>query len=121
MARKILKGVLVYGVLIAGSILFSIPFAWLVATSAKVDRELFTKDLRFLPLTPVPSPKSPYVDEAFFQYVDGPHKKELLGDFERLARQCGFKPPADVPADVAFREIAVGLYERLSRTLPEKA
>jgi ABC-type glycerol-3-phosphate transport system permease component len=121
MVRKIVKWAVVYSLLIAGSIIFSIPFAWMASTSTKVDRELFTKELRFLPISPAPSPQSPYVDAAYFQYVDGPHKKELLPRLERLARSSGFTPPRDIGADVAFREIAVGLYERLSRMLPQDA
>ncbi len=117
--RTIVKWVLIYGLLIGGSVLFSIPFLWMASTSTKVERELFTKDLRFLPLTPVPSPQSPYVDRAFFQYVEGPFLKELTPELERLARSSGFKLPEDVPEDDAWRQIALGLYERLSRILPE--
>ena len=119
MLARAVKWLLIYALLVGGSILFSIPFAWMAATSFKVDRELFTRDLRFVPLTPVPAAQSPYVDEAYFQYVDGPHKAELLPQLERLARAGGFTPPADVPDAPAFRQLAVGLYERLSRTLPQ--
>ena len=117
-ARSVIKWTLIYGLLVAGSIVFSIPFVWMASTSVKTDRELFTKDLRFMPLAPQPEAKSPYVDEVYFSQVDGPHKEAVVAGLDRLARASGFRLPPDVEADAAYAQIALGLYERLSRTLP---
>ena len=118
MLRSAIKWTVIYLLLVVGSAFCSIPFLWMATTSVKVDRELFTKDLRLLPLTPRPAVQSPYVDSTYFQYVNGPHQDELLRDLRSLAQASGFAPPGDVPAEAAWNEIAVGLYERLSRTLP---
>lgn len=40
-------------VLITGSILFMIPFVWLVSTSLKDDEDIFTNQIRFIPQRPV--------------------------------------------------------------------
>ena len=46
-----------YALLLAGSVVFSLPFLWMVGTSMKVDRELFTGDLRLFPQSPRPPSK----------------------------------------------------------------
>ena len=38
---KILRTLLIYFLLVAGSLVFIWPFLWMAATSAKLDRELF--------------------------------------------------------------------------------
>jgi multiple sugar transport system permease protein len=120
MIKSAIKLILIYGLLVVGSIVFSIPFVWMALTSVKVERELFTKRLHIMPLTPTPMVKSPYVDEQYFETASDPRMKELTGKLEELARKSGFVPPDDVKADAAYRQIAIGLYVRLSHTLPGK-
>ena len=106
--------------LIAGAAVFSFPFVWMTATSVKVDRELQTRDLRVLPITPHPSPKSPYVDTTFYQELDGPCQPQVLPVLEELAGKSGFQIPAHVNRQIAKEQIARGLYTRLRVRLPAR-
>jgi ABC-type glycerol-3-phosphate transport system permease component len=45
---KILRLPLIYFLLVAGSVVFVWPFLWMAATSAKLDRELFSESLTVL-------------------------------------------------------------------------
>ncbi len=53
---------LLHAVLIGGSAVFALPYAWLLGTSWKLDKEVQTAALRILPSRPIPAPASPYVD-----------------------------------------------------------
>ncbi len=55
-----------HSVLIALAVMFSYPFVWMIATSAKVDREMFSDERPLLPRAPQPRLQSPYVDRATF-------------------------------------------------------
>ena len=52
----------VYGALIAGSIMFSMPFVWMLSSSFKEDDEQMQKELVWTPRLPPACPQSPYVD-----------------------------------------------------------
>lgn len=58
--------VLMHGVLIAGAIIFSAPFVWLLLASVKVRREESPETMRWLPLAPTPQEQTPYVDARQF-------------------------------------------------------
>lgn len=119
MKRSPLHQLLVYALLIAGAIIFTFPFIWMVASSMKVDREMFTEDLKVLPNTPRPMAKSPYVDDAYFTAArpGGVSVDELLPELETLVDANGFEIPADVDRAVARRELARGIYNRLASRL----
>jgi hypothetical protein len=89
------RWLLIYGLLLGGSIIFSLPFAWMIGTSFKVDREMFGEQITFLPMRPVPAAASPYLDEHYFpktarQVVRG----RPPGD-RRSAGCPGPRPPRD--------------------------
>jgi ABC-type glycerol-3-phosphate transport system permease component len=48
-ARHALHRILVYALLIGGSIIFILPFMWMLTTSLKPSQEVFTVPLQFLP------------------------------------------------------------------------
>lgn len=48
-SRKLTYSILGHGMLIIISLLFIIPFFWLVSSSLKSDREIFTRNLQWLP------------------------------------------------------------------------
>lgn len=52
----------VYAALISGSILFAVPFVWMISTSLKEDDEQMQKDLVWIPRLPPDCPASPYID-----------------------------------------------------------
>lgn len=63
---------LVYGLLVAGAIVFSFPFLWMVGTSIKVRREMAAARLRVMPMAPRPRDRSPYIDSSEFEHPGVP-------------------------------------------------
>ena len=60
---KAFEKTFLYGMLIAGSIVFSVPFVWMIGTSFKVEREMAgSSNLSFVPETPRPALTSPFLD-----------------------------------------------------------
>jgi multiple sugar transport system permease protein len=116
--RKFLKLTPAYALLGAGAVTFSLPFLWMATTSFKVDRELFTEELEFLPRFPHPREVSPYVDDRYFADVEGANIDAILPGLEGLVRKSGFEFPRDVDRETAVREVARGLYRKLSRRIP---
>lgn len=116
--RSLFKNVVIYFLLVAGSILFSLPFVWLACSSVKVDRELFTKELQLSPIAPRPSIRSPYIDDRYYE-GDGSRKEaQLLPDLVLLVKETGARLPDDLDGEAATEQIARGLYQKLSRILP---
>lgn len=106
------KRILIYGLLVAGSLIFSLPFLWMVATSMKVDRELFTSKLHILPMAPEPAAQSPYVDLREFRDLDGPKMEEAVTVLREAIS-------ADVTTLPEGRQAAaLGIYSKLVRTRP---
>jgi len=116
--RKHTWRVPVYFLLVVGSAVFSVPFLWMATTSFKVDRELYAKGLRFVPMSPVPRAKSPYVDDRYFEDVEPPAHEGFTREVARIARATGAELPGDVDADEAYDDIALGLTKRLASRIP---
>ena len=107
---KILRIIALYSLLVAGSIIFIWPFLWMAATSAKVDRELFTERLRLLPERPIPRTHSPYVDEKLFNDIRGPRLTEALTMIEQHLAKLPYSWPnrsrsLDAPATNRSRHL----------------
>ena len=68
----ILRRTGLYGLLVAGSIVFSIPFGWLMLSSFKTNEEQFLDPPRWMPRSPVTSATSPYVAADEFTAVRRP-------------------------------------------------
>ena len=115
---------MIYFLLIAGTVIFVTPFLWMISTSMKGDRELFMGKVRFLPRSPNPRLKSPYIDELTFEEISGkphPHQKTILKELAGLVRGVGFqKIPDFLDQEVACRQIARGIYTKLSSQLPKE-
>lgn len=58
-AKKGLRGIVLHATLIAGSVLFAMPFIWLFSTSAKVNDEMYPP--RWIPQVPPGVIESPYI------------------------------------------------------------
>ena len=108
----------VYVLLVMGAAVFSLPFLWMATTSFKVDRELFSGEMRIFPMSPVPRENSPYVDDRYFEDVEGPNLDALAPEFARLARAAGAELPPDVDADALYTQVGLGLYKKLAKRLP---
>lgn len=114
--------VLLYTTLLVGALIFSFPFVWMASSSVKVDRELYTDELRIRPLTPSASPASPWIDTQYYADLPGTsHRQdEVLPAIERLTTPK-LKPTPGIDPNELATQVARGVYQRLSRMLPEKA
>ncbi len=115
---KLLRTLLIYLLLIGGSLVFVWPFLWMVATSAKLDRELFGETMRLLPQRPIPRRQSPYIDDRLFADLHGPHQVEAITMIEKDLASLHYPWPNDVDRQVLLRETARGAYAKLLTVLP---
>ena len=91
---KTLRTLLIYVLLAGGSLVFVWPFLWMAATSAKLDRELFSESLTIWPERPIPRLQSPYLDDRLFEKVRGPHLEEAVGVIEKELTAVDYSWPA---------------------------
>ena len=110
MARR----ALIYALLIGGAGIFTWPFIWMMATSAKLERELFDHPGRVFPQSPEPRLQSPYIDERLLSDVRGPRLDEALA---MIQEQLRLTRPDET--DTADKQVARGIYAHLLTTLPE--
>ena len=113
------RWLLIYGLLLGGSIIFSLPFVWMIGTSFKVDREMFGEEITFLPMRPTPASASPYLDAAYFPVSRGTLYEQTrpLIEAELHARQI--TAPADaVNRDQFVSILTPGIYRRLQQITP---
>ncbi len=113
-----LRRALIYGALIGGSLVFAWPFIWMLATSAKLERELFDEKPGLMPEAPRPRLHSPYVDTRMFATVSGPRLNETLGLIEAELASPRYTWPADVEPDALRHEVARGIYAQLLARWP---
>ena len=114
MPRKLL----IYLLLVTGTAVFSIPFIWMATTSVKVDRELYSGDLRLLPISPEPKKNSPFVDPAYYETLEGPEQELLIAAFSDMAKNTGFSLSPDIDNTETWYHIGRGLYDKFWRSLP---
>ena len=111
---------LIYIVLLAGSLLFAWPFIWMISTSAKLERELFSERPHILPQAPSPRLRSPYIDHRFFADVSGTRLDDALPMIETHLASMNYNWPPDIDRNIAIRETARGIYARLLTTIPRE-
>ena len=110
-----IRRLLIYALLLTGSIIFAWPFLWMVSTSAKLERELFAEHVHILPQSPGARLQSPYIDNRAFADVRGPRLQEALTIIETQLKSRELDP------SVAIKETARGIYARLLTTIPGEA
>ncbi|MEO6971776.1 MAG: ABC transporter permease subunit [Chthoniobacterales bacterium] len=115
---KAFRAALIYFLLIAGSIVFVWPFLWMAATSAKLDRELFSETLTLWPQRPIPRLRSPYLDERLFDGLHGPRLEETVAMIEKDLAVADYPWPNDLPRPELLHQTARGIYGRLLSMLP---
>jgi ABC-type glycerol-3-phosphate transport system permease component len=104
-----------------GAALFSLPFLWMLSTSLKVDRELYTRGFALVPEIPAAPVKSPYMDDAYFadsglsREVEEPTLRGLIA----LMQERGVRPPAGVDRNAAEEVGARGVAARLRNLVPD--
>src|SRR5436190_3489367 len=115
-AEKMMRRVIIYAVLITGSGVFAWPFVWMIATSVKLERELFTNPTGILPEQPNPRTTSPYTDDHIFAAVTGPRRNEAIAIIEEQLQSYSF--PSNVDPELTRKQVARGVYQQLLGSLP---
>jgi multiple sugar transport system permease protein len=111
-----MRRLLVYVLLIAGSLVFAWPFIWMAGTSFKLEREVLSNRSRVFPQRPIPRAKSPYLDDRLFSKVTGPRRDEAIAIIEEQVRSHAWLSAIDNA--VAPQQAARGIYERLLGSIP---
>ena len=111
-----MRRLLIYVLLFAGSLLFAWPFIWMVGTSIKLEREVLSNRSSVLPEQPIPRSKSPYLDDRMFAHADGPHRDEAITILEEELRSHVWPPQVD--PKIARQQVARGIYARLLGLIP---
>src|SRR5881392_3145065 len=106
-----MRRIVVYSMLLLGSGVFAWPFVWMIATSAKLERELFTNRTGILPERPNPRTTSPYIDEHVFAAASGPRRNEATAVIEEQLQNYSF--PANVDPELTRKQVARGVYQHL--------
>lgn len=117
--RKPIATIVSYLLLIGGSTVFAIPFFWLVTTSTKVDREMFSEDRSFLPMRPTARLQSPYIDDEYHRKPPDDYAAPFLPVVERVVREKKFPCPPEIRREDAERQLAVGILKKMQLLLPE--
>lgn len=115
-SRRAARWLMVYGLLIGGSAVFILPFLWMAGTSFKVDREMFSENLRLFPMRPIPAQASPYLDENYFPPVTvNPLIEEAVAaNMPELPENLQGDPDA---AGI----LAAGMQQKLKQVIPQDA
>jgi len=111
-----IRRLLVYVLLIAGSLLFAWPFIWMAGTSVKLEREVLSNRSSVLPERPIPRSRSPYLDDRLFVQAGGPHRDEAIAIVEEQLR--GHIWPSNIDPEFARKQMARGIYQRLLMSIP---
>jgi len=125
--RGVARRLTLYALLIGGSILFSIPFGWLLLSSFKPNEEQYK---RWLPRTPSAAVASPYVARDEFAAVSRPRpcpasrwdelQAPLVEDVAR-AVDAAKLPPAPVPEADLREETIQGVFLGAAENLSDAA
>ncbi|MCL5269417.1 MAG: ABC transporter permease subunit [bacterium] len=107
-----------YLLLIAGSLLFSFPFIWMVMTSAKVDSELFTEKFELLPGTPNHKPRSPFIDHHEYRYAVTDLTRPHLALIGKVVRDAKYPIPPGIDEKEVIAELTRGFARKLEQVLP---
>lgn len=116
-------------VLIAGALVFALPYAWLVGTSCKLEKEVQSATVRIFPQRPIPVRISPYIDSRQFPSIDRPEQvgRERWRDWmearlsERIAATVDeWHDPraAGLPRESLRDELVQGVFARLTNLVP---
>ena len=113
-----IRRALIYLLLFGGSLVFAWPFIWMAATSAKLERELFSERARIFPQAPGPQIRSPYVDDRRFRDVSGPRMDEAIAIIETRLGSANEALDPEIDRATALSQVARGIYAHLLNTMP---
>ncbi len=136
---KAIERVVTHLALLAGSLLFLLPFVWMIATSFKVPREMVRENLRLLPRAPAPQWNTPHLDTGEFEPPRKPggvprtvwQAAQPLVDEAVTQRLADWQPqtpgppdnppPGTVPASKLQEAMHAGLYDLFDRRMRDEA
>jgi len=110
----------IYALLVGGAVVFCWPLLWMAFTSVKLDRELFARHIHWLPETPQPQLRSPYVDERSFSELVGKRQGDLIPALEDYFRPLAPQLEPDLDREPLVRALARGAYQRLAESLSDE-
>jgi multiple sugar transport system permease protein len=127
--RPILNSTLLHGLLIAGAVVFALPYAWLVGTSWKLDKEVQSAEIRILPQKPIPAAHSPYIDTRQFPPITPPEsvttarwngwmRAAVTDEIDRAVREWRDPRAEPLPRRVVDAALAEGVFGRLRNLIP---
>jgi len=128
--RGLARRLTLYALLVGGSVLFSIPFAWLLLSSFKTNDEQFRDPPTWLPRTPSAATASPYVARDEFEPVGRPRAcprmrwdevRPALLDATAKAVDAAKLPPHSAPADELRSEMLEGIFLAAARNVADQA
>jgi multiple sugar transport system permease protein len=111
-----MRRIIIYSMLLLGSGIFAWPFVWMIATSVKLERELFTNPTGTLPEQPNPRTTSPYIDDHIFAAVTGPRRNEAIAIIEEQLQSYSF--PSNVDPQLTRKQVGRGVYQQLLGSVP---
>src|SRR5262249_22782365 len=125
--RPLWQTALLHLVLIASSVIFALPFVWLIGTSWKLDKEVQSEKVEILPSAPVPTARSPYVDSRAYT-IDRPddvgrHRwdewmhRATEGEIGRIVDAWHDDRAKDLPPESLRGPLTAGVYQRIRGTL----
>lgn len=126
--RPFWHSTLLHTVLIFGSLVFALPFVWLIGTSWKLDKEIQTDRITLMPRRPEPRPSSPYVDGGVYQLErpddipadrwDGVVRRSVEEELGRAVDGWNDPRTAGLDRDELRRQLVAGAFKRLRSLLP---
>ncbi len=127
--RPLWKSSILHLVLLGGAGVFALPYAWLVGTSWKLDKEVQTAQIRILPQRPIPAAASPYIDTREFPRIARPEyasreswdrwmQWSLRRAIEEAIRDWHDERAAPLRNRQNQDALACGVFQRLLRVLP---
>jgi len=116
---EIARVLLIYGLLLGGSMIFALPFVWMIGTSFKVDREMFGEKITLWPMTPIPATKSPYLDTRYYRAPDDGRYEQVRPMILDVLKNVNLSVPDYVDGRAKAAEVlAPGMFKRLAGRLP---
>jgi len=126
--RPTWQSLLLHSTLIVGSLVFALPFVWLIGTSWKLDKEIQTDQITLMPRRPEPRPVSPYLDDRVYS-LDRPDdiSVERWDRFVRNAVEEEIGKAVDAWSDprtagldreTLRQQLVAGVFKRLRSLLP---
>src|SRR4051812_6626442 len=113
------KRLVIYALLLGGSIVFAWPFIWMAPTSVKLERELFGQNSGVLPEAPHPRLRSPYLDERA-SVTEGGRANEAIELIRTKVASLASQPLVEGDRDHANGLLARAIYVQLQNRLPKQ-